>query len=155
MLEISPQFPPRAQAVQVRCAQAEEKANAVSRRGVFSFAALSLLLAASEKAEAKDIPLFGIKKRLEPLEKAIESEVTMIEKEGSDLLKLGEKEIGDMKNAIQGATTTATKIDVGGNAGLSEGISPTVQAGGVVGAELFAVLVASSVVNGLISVPSK
>ncbi|KAG6549205.1 hypothetical protein Mapa_009191 [Marchantia paleacea] len=139
-------------AVQVRCTQVEEKAKAVSRREVFSFATLSLLLVASEKAEAKDIPLFGIRKKLEQAEKAVEGEVKELEKEGSALLKAGEKELSkDVKDVSKAVSSAVSELE----AGPSSGLSPTLQAGGVVGAELVAVLVASSVVNGLISVPSK
>ncbi|KAL2630584.1 hypothetical protein R1flu_015270 [Riccia fluitans] len=134
--------------VQVRCSQVEEKARPVSRREVFSFAALSAaLLMTSERAEAKDIPLFGIRKKVEQAEKAVEKEVKELEKEGSALLKAGEKELAKDVEGVEKAVSGA----IGEIESVSpSAISPALQAGGVIGAELVAVAVASSVVNGLI-----
>eukprot|EP00250_Pteridium_aquilinum_P001171 c11381_g1_i1 orf=156-590(+) len=87
-----------------------------------------------QAATAKDIPLFGIRKRVDEAEKVVKELV----KEGEQLVKEGEKEIG----SVVAPVILSTPIN---------SPPPTFQAAGVAGAELVAVLIASSVVNGLVS----
>jgi hypothetical protein len=129
----------------VKCAQENDvgrEARFASRREVFSLATLSVLLLSADKAQAKDIPLFGLRKQLEKAEKAVAGAEKAVEKEVKELAKQGGAELESVEEAIGGI-----------NAGAA--ISPILQAGGVAGAELVAVLVAATVVNGLVSVPSK
>ncbi|CAM6099275.1 unnamed protein product [Calypogeia fissa] len=136
-------------ALVVKCAQEKdvsEESRYTSRREVFSLAALSVLLLSADKAQAKDVPIFGFRKQLEKAEKAVEGAEKAVVKEVKELAKQGEKELKTVSASVKGAVS-----DI--EAGVA--VSPVLQAGGVAGAELVAVLVASTVVNGLVSVPSK
>lgn len=137
------------QGLVVKCAQENHvsgEARCASRREVFSLATLSVLLLSAEKAQARDIPLFGLRKQLEKAEKAVEGAEKAVEKEVKQLAKQGEKEFESVSASVKEAVS-----DIEAEAA----VSPVLQAGGVAGAELVAVLLASTVVNGLITVPSK
>lgn len=122
------------------------EARYASRREVFSLATLSVLLFSADKAQAKDIPLFGIRKQLETAEKAVEGAEKAVEKEVKKLATQGGKELEAVSASVKEAVS-----DIEAEAAVSQ----LLQAGGVAGVELVAVLVASTVVNGLVSVPSK
>eukprot|EP00249_Psilotum_nudum_P034580 c53804_g1_i1 orf=539-1012(-) len=109
--------------------------------------ALSLCLTRSSPAIARDIPLFGIRKRVEKIEEAVVEEVQQLVMEGQEaaqLLQEGEKELSTVAAAAAASASASVKFN---------GFSPPIQAGAVVGAELLAVLIASSVVNGLAREP--
>ncbi|KAJ3672122.1 hypothetical protein LUZ60_006843 [Juncus effusus] len=89
-------------------------------------------LAATSPSYAKDIPLFGIRKRLEN----IEQEAVEVVKEGEETVEKG-IEAAEMEIESAGAG-----LAVAGD---------LVQAGVVAGAEAVAVLAAVSVVNGILS----
>eukprot|EP00262_Sarcandra_glabra_P022010 TRINITY_DN9529_c0_g2_i2.p1 TRINITY_DN9529_c0_g2~~TRINITY_DN9529_c0_g2_i2.p1 ORF type:complete len:164 (-),score=23.40 TRINITY_DN9529_c0_g2_i2:205-696(-) len=95
-------------------------------------------------ATAQDIPLFGLKKKL----KQVEEEAEEIVKEGEEAVEKGivaaEKKIitavTDLETA-EGEIVTEASFGIGGDFG---------QAGVVAGAEFLGVLIASSVVNGIL-----
>eukprot|EP01018_Ginkgo_biloba_P031431 Gb_10083 [translate_table: standard] len=114
----------------------------ISRRHIFPLMGFSFLFSLSEEAEAKDIPLFGIKKL-----KKVEEEVA---KEVEELVKEGEQEVEKAAGVVKEA---AEDLEA---AALFEGPEPVVQAGVVAGAEAIGVLIASSVVNSIVgNEPSK
>ena len=108
------------------------KVGLIPRRVVFpSLIALVPLLGAGA-ASAKDIPLFGIRRRnIEKVEREIVEEVKEIVKEGEELVIRGEKAVEEAADA-------------------NVAPAPLLQAGTLVGAEILATLVASSLVNGLL-----
>nr|AVX27674.1 hypothetical protein [Hymenophyllum caudiculatum] len=113
----------------------------LSRRLALPLLGLSLFLSSSP-ALAIDVPLFGIRKRVEQAEKAVVEEVKELVKEGGQLVKGGEKEVGAVAGAVTAFATSP--VEPGGS------LPPAYQAGAVAAAELVAVLVASSVVNGVV-----
>ena len=83
-------------------------------------------------ASAKDIPLFGIRRRdVEKVEREVVEEVKEIVREGEELVSRGEKAVEEAADGNVAPT-------------------PLLQAGTLVGAEIVATLVASSLVNGLL-----
>lgn len=128
----------------------QAKGAALSRRQVtVSLTALSVALFASSQrqAQARDIPIFGLKKA-----KKITEEVVQ---EVKELVKEGEGGVAAVGGAISGAVAefpgvALPNIPSGGEVSLS----PALQAGIVAGAGAIGVLVASTVVNSLVS-PAK
>ncbi|XP_024376997.1 uncharacterized protein [Physcomitrium patens] len=124
----------------------------VSRRQVaVSLASLSLLLLSSSQqaAHARDIPIFGLKKA-----KKITDEVVS---EVKELVKEGESEAAAVGGAISNAVAEfpgAASRNIPSVSTPDGGLSPALQAGVVAGAGVVGVLVASAVVNTLVS-PSK
>lgn len=115
----------------------------VSRRLAMPLLGLSLLISSPRPAMAKDIPLFGIRKRVEQAEKEVVQEVQSLVKEGEQLVQEGEKEVASVAGAVTAVVSSPSAP--------GESPPPVYQAGAVLGAEFVAVLVASSVVNGLVS----
>ncbi|XP_047311454.1 uncharacterized protein LOC124914878 [Impatiens glandulifera] len=85
-------------------------------------------------AKARDIPLFGIRKKLEKVEEKVEEVI----KEGIETAEEG------IVSAEKGIETAEKEIE------SEVRISGLAQAGAVAVAELFAVVVATSVVNGIL-----
>nr|ABR17221.1 unknown [Picea sitchensis] len=106
----------------------------IPRRQVIPLMGLSLLLNLSGPAQAKDIPIFGIKKM--KVEEAVEK--------AKELVKEGEQEVEIVAETVKETAENLEKI------AALEGPGPVVQAGVVAGAEVIGVLVASSVVNGIV-----
>ncbi|CAM6024379.1 unnamed protein product [Sphagnum balticum] len=122
--------------------------SSISRRQALALTTLSAVLFSSSQqaAQARDIPVFGFRK----VQKQVVDEV-------KELVKEGEAEAQAVSGAVSGVVKTAVAdFSVTSSKGFSPegGLSPAYQAGVVAGAELVAVLVASTVVNGLLS-PSK
>lgn len=115
-------------------ARAPESAQALhaSRRNLlfFSLTALPVLTARESASSAEDIPLFGLRKKL----KQAEEEAVNIVKEVEKKIETAEKRIETSEKEVE------TAASFGGLA----------QAGAVAGAELVGVLVATSVVNGIL-----
>ncbi|KAK2986486.1 hypothetical protein RJ640_012166 [Escallonia rubra] len=104
------------------------------RQWLFLLTATTVLKAAELPSRAQDIPLFGLRKKL----KKAEEEAEEIVKEGFDSAEKGieaaEKGIEKAEEEIE------TAVSFGGLA----------QAGVVAGAEVVGILVATSVVNGIL-----
>ncbi|KMT08553.1 hypothetical protein BVRB_6g138330 [Beta vulgaris subsp. vulgaris] len=116
-----------------------QRANAripsASRRDYLLYTATTVLTAVNlPSANAKDIPLFGLRKRLEKAEEKAEELV----KEGLETVEKG------VETAEKGVVEAEKQIE---NAAESSGLA---QAGLVAGAELLGVLVATSIVNGIL-----
>lgn len=112
-----------------------QRANAripsASRRDYLLYTATTVLTAVNlPSANAKDIPLFGLRKRLEKAEELV--------KEGLETVEKG------VETAEKGVVEAEKQIE---NAAESSGLA---QAGLVAGAELLGVLVATSIVNGIL-----
>lgn len=90
----------------------------------------------SGPAQAKDIPFFGIKKLKKVEEEAVEK--------AKELVKEGEQEVEKVAETVK---ETAENLET---IAAFEGPGPVVQAGVVAGVEVIGVLVASSVVNGIV-----
>ncbi|KAG0616068.1 hypothetical protein M758_5G087400 [Ceratodon purpureus] len=131
-------------------ADASHSKVAVSRRQVaVSLTALSVALFASSQgqAEARDIPLFGLKKAKKITEQVVQ--------EVKELVKEGEGEVAAVGGAISGAVAEFPGAALPNiPSGVDGGLSPALQAGVVAGAGVVGVLVASTVVNSLVS-PAK
>jgi len=110
----------------------------ISRRhaAVTSLTALSVFLF-SRPAHARDVPIFGLKKA-----KKLGDQVVQ---EVKDLVKEGEGAISGAVAEFPGAAGRNIPSFSG------EGLSPAVQAGTVAGAGVVGVLIASTVVNSLVS----
>ncbi|XP_010680964.2 uncharacterized protein LOC104896000 [Beta vulgaris subsp. vulgaris] len=109
-----------------------------SRRDYLLFTATTVLTAVNlPSANAKDIPLFGLRKRLEKAEEQAEELV----KEGLETVEKG------VETAEKGVVEAEKQIE---NAAESGSFSGLAQAGLVAGAELLGVLVATSIVNGIL-----
>jgi len=108
----------------------------IPRRQVLPLLGLSLLLNFSGPAQAKDIPFFGIKKLKKVEEEAVEK--------AKELVKEGEQEVEKVAETVK---ETAENLET---IAAFEGPGPVVQAGVVAGVEVIGVLVASSVVNGIV-----
>ncbi|KAG0576406.1 hypothetical protein KC19_5G077800 [Ceratodon purpureus] len=136
--------------VVVSAADASHSKVAVSRRQVaVSLTALSVALFASSQgqAEARDIPLFGLKKAKKITEQVVQ--------EVKELVKEGEGEVAAVGGAISGAVAEFPGAALPNiPSGVDGGLSPALQAGVVAGAGVVGVLVASTVVNSLVS-PAK
>ncbi|KAI3908534.1 hypothetical protein MKX01_009336 [Papaver californicum] len=100
-------------------------------------AAMELSSAGSFSAKAQDIGLFGIKKKLEKVEKEAEVILENAEK-GIETAERG------VENAEKELESAASSFSFGG------GVGGLTQAGVVVGAEAVGVLVATSIVNGIL-----
>ncbi|XP_078427764.1 homolog of Synechocystis YCF37 [Wolffia australiana] len=99
-------------------------------------------------AEAKDIPLFGLRSRLRKIEEEAEEVVREGEKAVEGIVKEGEKAVEEGIEAAEreigaAAVGEATGLELGFGTGLA-------QAGAVAAAEAVAVLAAVSVVNGIL-----
>ncbi|KAH7316270.1 hypothetical protein KP509_21G086100 [Ceratopteris richardii] len=117
----------------------------LSRRLLLPSLVAAPLLLQQQSAFAKDIPLFGIRKRVEQAEKAVEKEVKEIVKEGKELVKEGEDLVKEGEKELTAAAAAVVSKPA------IDSPPPAYQAAGVAGAELVAVLIASSIVNGLVS----
>ncbi|RZC53382.1 hypothetical protein C5167_012241 [Papaver somniferum] len=99
-------------------------------------------LSSSGSANAQDIGLFGIKKKLEK-----------VEKEAEVILENAEKGIENAEKGVENAEkeieSAASSFSFGG------GVGGLTQAGVVVGAEAVGVLVATSIVNGILGPESQ
>lgn len=118
-----------------------------SRRLVLPLLSIPPFLSLAQPSLALDVPLFGIRKRLEQAQKEVVQEVKELVKEGQQLVKEGEKEVGGMAGAVSSFSTSPA------DAGKS--IPPAFQAAAVAGVELVAVLIASAVVNSIVSEPRR
>lgn len=96
----------------------------------FSLTALPVLTARESSSSAEDIPLFGLRKKLKQAEEEAVDIVIEVEKK----IETAEKRIETSEKEIE------TAASFGGLA----------QAGAVAGAELVGLLVATSVVNGIL-----
>ncbi|CAN6460449.1 unnamed protein product [Victoria cruziana] len=85
-----------------------------------------------EPAKAKSIPLFGIRKKLEKVEEEVEEEAEKVVEAAESEIKMAEE---DLQMIVEGGGRTADFL----------------QAGAVVGAEAVGVVIATSVVNGILS----
>ncbi|CAI0430787.1 unnamed protein product [Linum tenue] len=92
-------------------------------------------------SRAQDIPLFGLKRKL----KKAEEEAELLVKEGFETAEKG------LETAEKGIESAEKGIE-SAERGVEEAVSfgGLAQAGAVVGAEAIAVLVATSVVNGIL-----
>lgn len=103
-----------------------------SRRNLlfFSLTALPVLTARESASSAEDIPLFGLRRKLK-----------QAEEEAVDIVREVEKKIETVEERIEASEKEVeTTVGFGGLA----------QAGAVAGAELVGLLVATSVVNGIL-----
>uniref|UniRef100_A0A803MCP8 Uncharacterized protein n=1 Tax=Chenopodium quinoa TaxID=63459 RepID=A0A803MCP8_CHEQI len=122
-----------------------------SRRGCLIFTATTVLTAVNlPSANAKDIPLFGLRKKLEKAEEKAEE----IVKEGFETV---EKGIDTVESGIESAEKGVVAAEKGiESAAESVSFSGLAQAGVVAGAEFLGVLIATSIVNGILgSQPQK
>ncbi|KAJ9564067.1 hypothetical protein OSB04_000033 [Centaurea solstitialis] len=110
------------------------------RQLLFLTTAITAAKALEMPSMAEDIGLFGLRKKL----KKAEEEAVEIVKEG---IESAEKGIEAAERGIEAAETevVATEVRFGGG-----GVGGLTQAGVVVGAEVVGVLVATSVVNGIL-----
>ncbi|KAJ4714999.1 Synechocystis YCF37 [Melia azedarach] len=110
-----------------------------SRRNLllFSLTAMPVLTVRESASLAEDIPLFGLRKNLKQAEK----EAVEIVKEAEKKIERAEKEIETAEKEIE---TAEKEIETSGSFG---GLA---QAGAVAGAEVVGVLVATSVVSGIL-----
>lgn len=116
------------------------------RQCLFLFASTTLFKAVEFPAAAKDIPLFGIRKKLEKVEEKAEQLI----KEGIDTAEKGiETAEKGIETAEKGIVEAEREI---GTAGSFGGLT---QAGLVAGAEVLGVLIATSVVNGILGPEAK
>ncbi|XP_031484249.1 uncharacterized protein LOC116253539 [Nymphaea colorata] len=84
-----------------------------------------------EPAKAENIPLFGIRKKLEKVEEAVEKEAEKVVEAAESEIRMAEE---DLQMVVEGGGRTADLW----------------QAGAVVGAEVVGVVIATSVVNGIL-----
>ncbi|KNA23960.1 hypothetical protein SOVF_020320 [Spinacia oleracea] len=139
--------PPRATAA----ASAHLPSSSTNRRGHLIFTATTILTTAlnlpssSSPANAKDIPLFGLRKKLE---KAEEQAAELV-KEGFESV---EKGLDSVESGIESAEKGVAAAEQGiENAAESASFSGLTQAGFVGGAEFLGVVIGTSVVNGILS----
>ncbi|XP_050205223.1 uncharacterized protein LOC126655210 [Mercurialis annua] len=118
------------------------KSTLISRRNLlYAVTAAPALTLRDAPAKAQDIPLFGLRKKLKNAEKEAEELV----KEGFETAEKGlETAERGIKTAEEGIETAEKEIEEA----VKFGGLP--QAGAVVGAEFIGVLVASSIVNGIL-----
>ncbi|KAK3223477.1 hypothetical protein Dsin_010502 [Dipteronia sinensis] len=132
--------PPRASTVSHKAAQSPKPALAIQtnrRKLLFvSMTAMPVLTAMESACFAADIGLFGLRKKVRQAEK-------LAVKEAAKLVKEAEREIKTAEKKIE---TAEIEIETGvvGFGGLA-------QAGVVAGAEVVGLLVATSVVNGILA----
>ncbi|KAJ7527040.1 hypothetical protein O6H91_16G033600 [Diphasiastrum complanatum] len=112
-------------------------------------AALSLMLAfGGGDAQARDIPIFGIRK-VQKVEQEVVQEV-------KELVKEGVSEAKEFEEAVKETVANLSSLPSNKPAAAKDSVlSPALQAGIVAGAGVVASLVASSVVDNLVSKPSK
>ncbi|KAK8693089.1 hypothetical protein V6N13_070685 [Hibiscus sabdariffa] len=149
--------PPMLHSLSVHCAHTSHRARSVkahvrkpapsvslsNRRQLLFFLGTATALTVSEKKSiAEDIPLFGFRKKL----KKAEEEAVEIVKEGIETAEKGlvtaEKEIITVEKKIE----TAEK-----EIGSAVSFGALAQAGTVAGAEFLGVVVATSIVNGILA----
>ncbi|KAL4360758.1 hypothetical protein GQ457_04G035390 [Hibiscus cannabinus] len=149
--------PPMLQSLSVNCAHTSHRGRSVkahvrkpapsvalsNRRQLLFFLGTATTLTVSEKKSiAEDIPLFGFRKKL----KKAEEEAVEIVKEGIETAEKGlvtaEKEIITVEKKIE----TAEK-----EIGSAVSFGALAQAGTVAGAEFLGVVVATSIVNGILA----
>ncbi|CAL1380443.1 unnamed protein product [Linum trigynum] len=99
-------------------------------------------------SRAQDIPLFGLKRKL----KKAEEEAELLVKEGFETAEKGLETAEKGIESVERGLVTAEKGIESAERGVEEAVSfgGLAQAGAVVGAEAIAVLVATSVVNGIL-----
>ncbi|CAN1823200.1 hypothetical protein LINPERHAP1_LOCUS30271 [Linum perenne] len=128
-----------------RNAPASSRASHVSlssrRQMLFLLTAVPALSMKESISRAQDIPLFGLKKKL----KKAEEEAQQLVKEG---FQTAEKGLETAEKGLQTAEIGLENAERGIENSLSFG--GLAQAGAVAGAEAVAVLVATSVVNGIL-----
>ncbi|CAN1188369.1 hypothetical protein LINPERPRIM_LOCUS35344 [Linum perenne] len=128
-----------------RNAPASSRASHVSlssrRQMLFLLTAVPALSMKESISRAQDIPLFGLKKKL----KKAEEEAEQLVKEG---FQTAEKGLETAEKGLQTAEIGLENAERGIENSLSFG--GLAQAGAVAGAEAVAVLVATSVVNGIL-----
>ncbi|XP_024377936.1 uncharacterized protein [Physcomitrium patens] len=136
--------------VVVSAANPSERHGVSRRQAAVSLTALSVMVfSSSQKAQARDIPIFGLKKA----KKAAEEVVAEVK----ELVKEGESGVAAVSGAISNAAVEfpgAALPNIPSFPSTEGGLSPALQAGAVAGAGVVGVLVASTVVNTLVS-PSK
>lgn len=139
----------------VRCSMKPDSANRGApvtmtnrRQLVFLLTATTALTAKESASYAEDIGLFGIRKKL----KSAEEEAVEIVKEGFESAEKGldaaEKGLESAERGIESAEKGLESAEKEVEAAVSFG--GLAQAGAVVGAELIGVVVATSVVNGIL-----
>ncbi|XP_021730844.1 uncharacterized protein LOC110697747 [Chenopodium quinoa] len=118
-----------------------------TRRGCLIFTATTVLTAVDlPSANAKDIPLFGLRKKLEQAEEIVKEGFETVEK-GIDTVESG------IESAEKGVVAAEKGIE---SAAESVSFSGLAQAGVVAGAEFLGVLIATSIVNSILgSQPQK
>ncbi|KAI3713083.1 hypothetical protein L1987_71654 [Smallanthus sonchifolius] len=113
------------------------------RQLLFLLTATTAVTATDMPSMAADIGLFGFRKKL----KKVEEEAEIIVREGFESAERGieaaERGIEAAEKGIETAEEIATEVDFGLGGGLT-------QAGVVVGAEAVGVLIATSIVNGIL-----
>ncbi|MCL7031515.1 hypothetical protein MKW94_026531 [Papaver nudicaule] len=125
------------------------------RQSLILFTASTVLtaieLSSAGSAKAKDIGLFGIRKKLEKVEEKAEA----ILKEGAEnaeaILKEGaENAEKGLEAAERGVENAGKELESATSFSLGGGVGGLIQAGVVVGAEAVGVLVATSIVSGIL-----
>ncbi|GMI67270.1 homolog of Synechocystis YCF37 [Hibiscus trionum] len=134
---------PRGRSVKAHVSKPAPSVSLSNRRQLlFSLATTTALTVSEKKANAEDIPLFGFRKKL----KKAEEEAVEIVKEGLVTAEKGlvtaEKEIFTAEKKIE----TAEK-----EIGSAVSFGALAQAGTVAGAEFLGVVVATSIVNGILA----
>lgn len=118
------------------------------RQLLFLFAASTALTAREEASVAQDIPLFGIRKSLKKAEEQAEE----IVREGFDAAETGldtaERGLETAERGLEAAEKGIETVEREVSSAVSFG--GLAQAGVVVGAEAFGILVATAVVNGIL-----
>ncbi|KAB2617962.1 hypothetical protein D8674_013831 [Pyrus ussuriensis x Pyrus communis] len=108
----------------------------------------ALAAAAAKEAKAEDIGLFGLRRKVKEAEK----EAEVIVKEGFETVEKGlesaEKGLESAEKGIESVERGIETAEEGVEAALSFG--GLAQAGAVAGAEVVGVLVATSIVNGIL-----
>ncbi|GLU19952.1 hypothetical protein SLE2022_361720 [Rubroshorea leprosula] len=118
------------------------------RQLLFLVTAATALTAKESGSNAEDIPLFGLRKKL----RSAEEEAVEIVKEGFEAAEKGlvtaERGIKTVERGIESAEKGLESAEKGVEAAVSFG--GLAQAGVVAGAEVLGVVVATSVVNGIL-----
>lgn len=119
------------------------------RQLLFFLTTMTALTVRERESNAEDIPLFGFRKKL----KSVEEEAVEIVKEG---LETAEKGLETAERGIftveKGLKTAENKIETAEkDIESAVGFGPLAQASAVAGAEFLGVVVATSIVNGVLA----
>ncbi|KAI4330324.1 hypothetical protein MLD38_028622 [Melastoma candidum] len=112
------------------------------------FLTSSALLLRPNPSLAEDIPLFGLRKKL----KKVEEEAEVIVKEGFEAAEKGVEAVEKGVEAVEEGVVTVERGVVAVEKGVEEAVSfgGYAQAGAVAAAEVFGVVVATAIVNGIL-----